>query len=339
MHPHLPRSLSALLCVAVLAGCVTRSTDVVPLRVEGWTDAGAVRVASTGNWHCYVSAAYNSGITLQIWRTDRGYRLAFEKPEWSLEKDAVYDVTLSIDDLWQSQLAAGAVAEAIVIPLGLDDEALSALRRGRVLTLQAAAETFRFELEREAATLDRLESCYRKRLTKEAAAAYRNPFAAAQNPFKTRPRVGTLSGTPTVMKSADLERLFYRATGMEFRVEQASGFTPAADLVYFLGDYLYGHYWEQAIEAGGLDHVLSLTLASMQTDCSGRAVSGRIPGRENDLAKLRRGFVTCEADDFFADVLILANEPFAMTFVTSSSLDDAALADQVGAAVGASFVP
>jgi hypothetical protein len=101
VRPPSPRRLSALLCVAALAGCVTRSADFEPLRVDGWADAGAIRSANTGTWHCYVSAPYQSGITLDIWRTNTGYRFVFDKPEWALEKGAVYVVTLSIDDLWQ----------------------------------------------------------------------------------------------------------------------------------------------------------------------------------------------------------------------------------------------
>jgi hypothetical protein len=341
LSPYLPRTLRALLCclpvVAGLAGCVTRSPDFEPIRIDGWTYAAAVKNADTGQWHCFVSGRYDSGITVRISRSSRGYVLAFEKPEWSLEDGAIYSVTLSIDDLWQARIEGVATEDSIVVPLDFDDEALSALRRGSVLTMAAEAETFRFELTREATTLDRLESCYRRHLPQDAA-GYHNPFAAAQNPFKVRPRADPATRSPTAMQPAELEEILRAATTLEFRADHASQFTPSADLVYALDDYIFGYYWEQSVAGRTVDTVLALTLAGMQRDCTGRAVSGRYPGRENDLAKVRRGFVTCEEDDFFADILILAKGDFAMTFVTSSSLDDAELAEAVGAGIS-SFIP
>ena len=336
--PGIWSALLGFLLVVALAGCVTRSTDFEPIATDGWAYAGAAKVPSTGQWFCYVSAPYNSGVTLGISRASDGYGLDFAKPEWSLENGAIYYVDLSIDSLWWARLRGVAVDDTIAIPLGLDAEALSALRRGSVLTMVAEAETFRFELKRESATLDRLEDCFRRRLPADTA-GYRNPFPAAQNPFKVHPRADEASRSPTIIEPAELEQILSRATGLEFRAEQASEFTPSADLVYILDDYLFGHYWEQSMAGRNVDTVLALTLAGMQEDCAGRAVSGRHPGRENDLAKVRRGFVSCEESDFFADILILTRGDFAMVFVTSSSLDDAELAEKVGAAVGGSLVP
>lgn len=331
-------ALLASLLVAALTGCAGRPAGYEPFEIAGWHEAAAVRVASSGEWVCYVSAPYKSGITLGIWRSGKGYRLEFEKAGWSLEEGAVYPVHLSIDDLWAARRQGVAVENAIVIPLLLDADALGALRRGSVLTMVAQAETFRFELRGEAATLDRLESCYRRHLPKDAT-GYRNPFPAAQNPFKAHPRSEATSRTPTIMKPANLEQILQQATGLSFRADQASEFTPSADLVYLLDDYLFGYYWEESVEGRNLDTVLALTLAGMQTDCAGRAVSGRHPGRENDIAKIRRGFVSCEESDFFADILILSRGGFAMVFVTSSSLGDAELAEGVGAAVAQGSMP
>ena len=337
----LPGIWSALLgslLVVALAGCVTRSTDFEPIEIDGWAYAGAAKISSTGEWLCYVSAPYKSGVTLGISRASDGYGLDFTKPEWSLENGAVYEVDLSIDSLWRARLRGVAVDDAITIPLGLDAEALSALRRGSVLTMAAQAETFRFELKREAATLDRLEDCFRRRLP-AGTAGYRNPFPAAQNPFKVHPHADEASRSPTLMQPAELEQILSRATGLQFRAEPASEFTPSVDLVYILDNYLFGYYWEQSLAGHDVDTVMSLTLAGMQQDCAGRAVSGRHPGRESSLAKVRRGFVSCEESDFFADVLILTREDFAMVFTTSSSLGDAELAENVGAAVAGSVAP
>jgi hypothetical protein len=240
---------------------------------------------------------------------------------------------VSIDDVWRERIEGLAVDDnAIDLLLGFNPKALSALRSGSVLTMAAEAKTFRFQLDDEAATLDRLEDCYRRHLPKDAT-GYQNPFASAQNPFKVRPRSDEAARTSTVMKSAELEQILQNATGLAFRADQASEFTPSADLVYILDDYLYGYYWEESVEGRNLDTVLSLTLAGMQQDCEGHALSGRRPGRQNDIAKIRRGFVSCEERDFFADILILTRGSFAMVFVTSSSLDDAELAAGVGAAV------
>lgn len=308
------------------------------MEVAGWDHAFAAKLPSSGEWFCSVSAPYTSGIRLTISRQGYGYSLDFDKPEWSLEDKATYYVTLRVDDLWHARMKALAIESTLIVPLFLDAEALSALRRGSLLTLEAEAETFLFQLENEAATLDRLESCYRKRLPKEAS-DYRNPFAAAQNPFKVQPRGQQAARSPTAMKPAKLEEILRGATTLDFRADHASDFTPSADLVYVLDGYLFGQYREQSVAGGTLDTVFTLTLASMQQACTGRAVSGRYPGRENELAKLRRGFISCDEEDFFADVLVLASGDFAMTFVTSSSLDDAELAETVGAAVGASLVP
>ena len=329
--------LGSLLAVA-LTGCVTGSADFEPIEVDGWSHAAAVKVPATGSWICFVSAPYHSGITLRIGRASDGYSLYFAKPEWSLEKGAVYEVDLSIDRLWRAHLEGVAANEAIRVPLGLDAEALNALRLGSVLTMAAQAETFRFELKREAATLDRLEDCFRRRLP-AGTAGYRSPFPAAQNPFKVHPRADEASRSPTIMEPAELEQILSQATGLQFRAEPASEFTPSVDLVYILDGHLFGYYWEQSLAGHDVDTVMSLTLAGMQQDCAGRAVSGRHPGRESGLAKIRRGFVSCEENDFFADVLILTREDFAMVFTTSSSLEDAELAENVGAAVGGSVVP
>ncbi|HMA15296.1 MAG TPA: hypothetical protein VKP12_10955, partial [Kiloniellaceae bacterium] len=154
------------------------------MEIDGWTEAFAAKTTVRGQWFCSVSASYKSGIRLTISRDHSGYSLDFQKAEWSLEDKATYPVILSIDDLWRARREGLAVGTTLVVPLLLDAEALSALRRGMLLSLEAEAETFQFELRNEAATLDRLESCYRERLSKEAAATYRSPFAAAQNPFK-----------------------------------------------------------------------------------------------------------------------------------------------------------
>lgn len=330
--------LLASLLAGTLAGCAAGSKDIEIFEVPGWDHAVATRVSS-GGWICFVKTPYDGGFSLSIVRASYGYTITIEKRGWLLEEAEEYPVDVSVDDLWRARLDGLAVGgNAIDVLLGLDADALYALRGGRVLTMAAATETFRFKLGDEAETLDFLEACYRRHLPADAA-GYRNPFAAAQNPFKAPRRSEQVARRSAMTKPEELEDIFFAATGQQFRVEQATEFTPSADLVYFLDDHLFGMFWEESMQGRNPDTVFAVTLAGMQADCSGRAVSGHHAGRQSDLAVLRHGFVSCEEEDFFADVVLLYTDTYAMVFVTSSSLERAELAGEVGRAVGRSFVP
>ncbi|WP_299625416.1 hypothetical protein [Pelagibius sp.] len=337
--PGASTAIVGLACAMLLAGCAApKPVDEFESRheyfeVEGW-HTGAVFFEADGAFSsCFISSDYLNGISLEIARHEHGYHINLFKFEWSLEAGKSYPVRLQIDDLWQRDFEITAVTEkGILIFLGFDAEALRALRQGSLLTVFAETETFRFKLYQGRAALDRLERCLRENLP-QAVTDYRNPFAAEQNPFKARPR--SASG----VKPSSLKKILKGATGVDFDVDQASEFTPDVELVYFLDEALYGLFWQNSGQGNSADDVLAITLAYMQTDCSGRAVSGQNPARDGDIGRVRQGFVACDTDDLFADVLVIESDSVNSVFVTSSSMGDAELAQEVGSAVGRFFVP
>ncbi len=332
-------AVALLASAAVLAGCAAKRpgaaqhSGVEEFEVEGWSYAAIYRHDDGALKACLVASKYENGINLMFVRHHEGYSIIFQKREWSLNRDDIYSVTLRIDDLWQKRFESRVLSgDDIEILLGVDPAALESIRWGSSLTLFAQAQTFMFELKREGTTLDRLERCYREHLP-QTAAGYVNPFAAEQNPFKAKARAAT------GLQPSNLEEILNGATGLDFRAEPASEFTPEVELVYFLDDSLYGTFRQVPSPGNSVDGVLAATLAGMQANCSGRGVSGQDPGRDGGSLRVREGFVACEADDYFAGVLVIATDPKISVFVTTASMDDALLAEKTGKAIGRFFVP
>lgn len=128
--------------------------------------------------HCYIEAAYQSGITLAIGITSRyEINIVLNGPSWGLEKDDTYDVDLWVDrQNLGRHVATAADRTLLLITAGPRSDVLLSLRRGRQLRVVAAQETFYFSLTGSNIALGRVLECVD--LAVAMSPSRKNPFAA-----------------------------------------------------------------------------------------------------------------------------------------------------------------
>jgi hypothetical protein len=153
-------------------------------QVGGWI--GASYDDEYGEFsYCAMDAVFESGHDLVFSLSGDGvFIIALAYPDWQLEYDATYPVTISIDDTDLGQHWAEVIDyDMIGIEIAYTPQTVDLLRSGDVLYIDTAQETLFFELIGTNAAISRLEECV------DNSRPNANPFAdpgtpgSSANPF------------------------------------------------------------------------------------------------------------------------------------------------------------
>jgi len=120
---------------------------------------------------CVMRRRTEEGVEVRFQRDARGLALSMNSPRWRLEPGKSYPVELIAGT---TTFKANMAATRTAVSLPIEDERfLKVLRLADGLDVKGAGSTIPIALDKSAAGLERLETCY----TKNAAATETNPFA------------------------------------------------------------------------------------------------------------------------------------------------------------------
>ncbi|MCG8542896.1 MAG: hypothetical protein MJE12_01675 [Alphaproteobacteria bacterium] len=165
--------------------------------------------------HCAVTAVYQSRTVLGFAYFDSGLSLILGNRKWHLDEKEIYEVTLSIDDIWTLKVKAfprkarSEKAFIVDIHIGRSQRALRSLRNGHVLKVTTASDQLRYRLTGTNVALQKLVRCHRAYSTKSAVTSSTNPFAAKSatrrfkptNPFSVPLSKKSRTGLPGAEKT------------------------------------------------------------------------------------------------------------------------------------------
>jgi hypothetical protein len=121
---------------------------------------------------CVMSRTTENGIETRISRDKDGLTLAMSSPRWKLDKGKKYDVEFAAGSVvWKSDVTATAQAVRVALT---DQKFNDALRTADSLDVRGAGSTISVSLDKSAAALSRLDSCYETNIK----AVETNPFVA-----------------------------------------------------------------------------------------------------------------------------------------------------------------
>jgi hypothetical protein len=121
---------------------------------------------------CVMSRTTEEGVETRFTRDEGGLSLSMSSPRWQLDKGDKYAVELAADAaIWSTMVSA--TSDAIRISL-TDRSFNDALKSADMLEVRGAGSTIKVSLDKSAAALTRLESCYET----NSKAQETNPFVA-----------------------------------------------------------------------------------------------------------------------------------------------------------------
>ena len=121
---------------------------------------------------CVMRRTTEEGIEVRFQRDAKGLEISMDSPRWRLERGKSYPVELIAGS---TTFKANMIATRTAVSLPIEDERfLKALRLADGLDVKGAGSTIAVALDKSAAGLERLETCY----IKNAAATETNPFVA-----------------------------------------------------------------------------------------------------------------------------------------------------------------
>jgi hypothetical protein len=175
------------------------------IQVDGWRGGPFARDETGTYAGCRVHKVFDRGLVLVVGTSPEFQsELAILNESWTLEPGSETVARLSVDGAVQRQLAAVAAGpQALVIPVGEDEELYQALRRGSVLTVETDLGQMQFPLSGTARSLSALRQCVER--TNELLA--RNPEAAQPAGEASTRRAMPIDGLVSLLVEAGLEDL------------------------------------------------------------------------------------------------------------------------------------
>ncbi|MDJ0931631.1 hypothetical protein [Breoghania sp.] len=175
--------------VSLVASGTAQAERISHFKIGNW-DGGAYTHSKTGAFsHCAASANYRSGTTLIFSiHEDLNWAFGLVNSKWKLKVGAEYPVRYWIDHSRDYMGTAEVVAESQVkVPLPGDDRLFARVRRGRMMTVQAANTTMNFSLTSTNRMLSWLFECARYWRNRDLGTEM-NPFSndnggGSNNPF------------------------------------------------------------------------------------------------------------------------------------------------------------
>lgn len=121
---------------------------------------------------CVMSRTTEDGVETRFTRNEGGLSLSMSSPRWQLGKGESYAVEFAADShIWSSTVSA--TKDSVRVAL-TDRSFNEALRSADILEVRGAGSTIKVPLDKSAAALSRLESCYET----NSKAVETNPFVA-----------------------------------------------------------------------------------------------------------------------------------------------------------------
>jgi hypothetical protein len=262
---------------------------------------------------CTMTAQSGSGILLAfIISRERAWGLALADERWELNLGAVQDVELKIDSGPPVKAIAKVVdRHGILVPLANDDQLVTALRQGKLLTISTKTGTFSFELSGTSGALAALAACVAENLAAEkaksaseiadkrpdeVAAVDPNPKAAGESQSQRLFTVGEASAfAAELLASAGVEN--YRL------IDPAENPMPSFDVVFTYPNGIVGAiagFKEGA--AVDLDRAATTITADDAKNCRGSFSSGEKKSEGVDPTKVRRLFTACRSDGKLVEI-------------------------------------
>ncbi len=129
-----------------------------PIEVGNWA-GGAFAGASGGFGFCSVAATYNSGISVIFGLEPDNFFIGLIKDGWQLGKGTSYAIAMAVDGGTVRQMTASGDGDTLWIEMGRDAAFYRAVQRGHMMTVQAARDSFQFELVGTSAALNKVAGC------------------------------------------------------------------------------------------------------------------------------------------------------------------------------------
>jgi hypothetical protein len=300
---------------SMLAGSAAYAQNPTPywsFEVGNWAGSG-YRTPDGAFSHCAILGRYRSGISMAI-VMDATYdiQLAVGNPEWRLDIGDLYEVGLSVDQRELGRfLASPANRSVLFIQVGPRQDVLDRLRRGYLLEIAAARETFSFALTDTYVALGKLKQCV------DTAHLWSSPVT---NPFDD----GAGGEEPRSPDAGEVEEFRVTIAGLleaaglpEARFVDPAGTDHAAATLAWQADGIEGALFFLMMDA---QQVLEFTrdlIGNIARECGGTFASQTgDQGRVGD-AQLSEFSLACETngETEFVAAAILASESGAFVFV------------------------
>lgn len=172
----------SVLTMAALAGLLAlvpaRAERISNFKIGNW-DGGAYTHSGSGAFsHCAASASYRSGTTLVFSiHKDLTWAFGLVNRNWKLKPGETYEVRYWIDRGRPFFGTAEVVAaNQVKVPMPGNDRLFGAVRRGRLMTVDAANQTMQFALTSTNRMLSALFDCARYWRSRNLGST-RNPFS------------------------------------------------------------------------------------------------------------------------------------------------------------------
>lgn len=277
---------------------------------ELWRGYASYDPDTGGFGFCAVYSEYENGIDVHIALNDRfELIILLGNPAWRLTQDSEFPLRLSIDKRWSTD-AVGVATDStgVGILLGGDLDAYEALRKGRLLTVEAKRQTFPFVLTGTAVALREAARCV---FDRTQTAAHGDPFsvegdplAAESDPFSKRggdkqdgdavsrgPGDGGSSTRNMIVSLLAVAGL--QGVRMLDDAEIDQGF-PYADQAWQVGEEAYGVFMYFKNDGRTPDEFAADELAALSRACTGRFASGTLPAQPSGTAAMKRYFASCD---------------------------------------------
>jgi hypothetical protein len=169
------RNLSAVVALSVISAPVhaqraeeSKSESIGPWEIE------AIYKSDKFD-RCSISRKLDDDVVASLTRTNDGFTLVLESPNWKLEHDKKYPVKMTLGPLiFEAEVAAEPNSVSVEVT---DKRFRSGLRSANTLSVIGAGATIRVPLDKSTAALNRLDQCFEK-----------NSHAVETNPFVEPPR-------------------------------------------------------------------------------------------------------------------------------------------------------
>jgi hypothetical protein len=157
---------SAMICPALSQGAPGVAVTIGPWQIEAsFTEQRKFD-------RCVMSRTTEDGIETRFTRDEGGLSLTMTSPRWQLGKGEKYTVEFAADShIWSTLVSA--TSDAVKVSL-TDGSFNQALKSADMLEVRGAGSTIKLSLDKSAAALTRLESCYQT----NSKAVETNPFVA-----------------------------------------------------------------------------------------------------------------------------------------------------------------
>ncbi len=320
--------LAAVLCAVCLTLAANSSTgqDRDRIAIGNWR--GGAQTNENGEYRfCSAGALPSTGTNIILYWRESGFSFSLYNDNWELPAGTSYSVFAAIDGRWGRDVTGDAYSTtAINFRLGHDVDAVEAFRLGNQLTINAADETFRFDLNGTNATIQALQECHARNLAAR-------PGEDTRTPPGRRPESEYRSLAEPNVPLDLLRSLFADNISVPTKViVPPDGLSHYQFVAPGSPGSIQGSYVEMDPRTSSTEDMLEDHLEISRLLCPGRFASDTEPAVSFGSSVMLRAITICETSDgpLYENFTLLNLQVFAQLFHISS--DDAGLetASQIG---------